>query len=291
MSHGPGTGSPFNDLLSGKSVLLALAACALIAVVLLADRDPTQSSPSQAAEDAESSALPPERVEPAEAIGIPGAGARRALESSIAHVSSLEDAIRDMAPADQHAVLSFIGRFDSSAYAFSTAEEYAWMLARGFPSPQEIANAAHLDIDTLKARAASGDAKAAYFLVDRVMEEFPYDAGVAHDVAWLNAEAMTRLHQAMGTSSPFAGYVLSSMARRSKGVHPIFELVGLQVAYELGDARAQASAGEVGQRLMREVPDAGPHAALLAMQAQRTMVEVFDPMAFSPSRRTPIPGH
>lgn len=204
---------------------------------------------------------------------------------------TLDDVVAELPYHDQELALSFIGRFDSSAYAFSTSEEYAWMLSRGFPSPEEIVNAARLDIETLKTRAANGDAKAAYFLADRVMEEFPYDMGVSADIAWLNAETMTHLNRAMGASSPFAGYVLSSMARRSKGIHPIYELVGLQVAYELGDTRVQASAIEVGQRLMREAPDAGPFVALIAMHNQRMVAEMFDPMAFSPARKTTIPGH
>lgn len=122
-----------------------------------------------------------------------------------------------------------VSRFNfASPLDFKTKEQYEWMIAGGFPTPDEIVAAHQMSDAELEKLAKSGNLKAAIFLVRRLSE-----GAVAGDSGEL-AQHLTS--QIVASGLPFAGYVVADRGQREG--RPPDVIAGYAYAAHLGDSRA-----------------------------------------------------
>lgn len=127
----------------------------------------------------------------------------------------------------------------------ATLAQIAWMRARHYPMPADIARAESMSKAELKAAANTGDTTAQILYVARLLDEHSAHvqaAGASNKVAarlWV--EVSETMRQILASGSPYAGYLFAAQDRLT---HPDIEsnaatqLAGLVWASKFGDTRA-----------------------------------------------------
>lgn len=146
---------------------------------------------------------------------------------------SFDELLAQYSLEQRERIETFVGDYDQAAYAFSSAEELAWMAQRGFPMPDDILAAAEMSIDELKAQAEAGNVKAAFFYLSRETEDLPVNNYTNEP------EARRAIHDnAILGDSPFYGYIEARRLSEQYPGHPSAFAPGLAWAAMIGDARA-----------------------------------------------------
>lgn len=133
----------------------------------------------------------------------------------------------------------------------ATPTQIAWMQARHYPMPADIARAASMSEAELKAAAGTGDTTAQILYVARLLDEYSayVSAGTPMTPARyrdpnfirLGDEISRMMRQILPSGSPYAGYLF---AAKDRLMHPDIEsnaatqLAGLVWASKFGDTRA-----------------------------------------------------
>ncbi len=195
-----------------------------------------------------------------------GNSAARTVEMAPNAVSKPET--RDTAPAETRSFAALMRRLDARQQARArewydrikappmgdaTPPEVAWMRARGYPMPSDIARAATMSEAELKAAASSGETTALVIYVARLLEEYertydsvqgPLDPARYRDPARIRLvlEVDRIMPQVLASGSPYAGYLYAAKDRlmypSSVESNAASQLAGLVWASKLGDTRA-----------------------------------------------------
>lgn len=202
--------------------------------------------------------------------------------------SSFAALMQRLSALDQTRVRGWYRRIAAPEMDDATPEQFAWMRARHYPMPEDIARAESMSNNELRAAANGGDITAKILYEARLLEE--YNAYVSAGMTYDN---MNRLHlldeinaimpQILASGSPYAGYLY---AARSRLMHPRDveqstrdQLAGLVWASKLGDTRADML---LDTPVMQAVVGGAGASAMSLMLARATMA------GNPPSFTTPI---
>lgn len=132
----------------------------------------------------------------------------------------------------------------------ATPAQFAWMRARNYPMPEDIARAAAMSDAELKAAAGAGNTIAKMLYCARLLDQFhareaagaPFGDPI---LMRLLSEISLLMPEILGSGSPYAGYLY---AAKSRLMHPRNDegnaadlLAGLVWAGKFGDTRAYRS--------------------------------------------------
>lgn len=152
-----------------------------------------------------------------------------------------EELVAHMSPEDRELAEVLANRYPE-AYTFSSVEQLEWMLAAGYPMPQEFVAAQKMSDDELLQMAISGNKKAQfldmerYLNDDRPMTDDEKVATSVHRLSPFEQEGKT-------TCSPFYGYLrMKFIDRYYSGGDPRGSLADLARIYKSGDWRAERAA-------------------------------------------------
>lgn len=135
----------------------------------------------------------------------------------------------------------------------ATPAQVAWMEARHYPMPADIARAALLSESELKAAAATGDTLSGILYVARMLDNYnrvydsvngPSDPARYRDPDRLRllVEVDQTMRQLLASGSPFAGYLYAAKSRlmypRDGELAASAKVAGLIWASKFGDTRA-----------------------------------------------------
>jgi hypothetical protein len=199
-----------------------------------------ERTPSQPPRLGPSAAVPTERVQ-----GVwrfPGV-------EEVSAAETFERLMDRFSGEDRETLLRYYSELDDAAMVFSSREQYAWLIANGFPGPEDVLAAASTSEEDLRAYAAAGNAKALFFLVGRLADglaaereagRFDREDMLLTDYPDRTWELRELGYQAAASGSPFVGYVLERLGAVSLG--PGFDanmrFAGLHFASAMGDPRA-----------------------------------------------------
>lgn len=174
-------------------------------------------------------------------------------------------------PAPQQSrVRDWYERIGAPSMEAATAKQIAWMQARGYPMPADIAGAATMTTAELKTEAALGHPTAQALYLAHLLDQY-------HDVLAANVpfknhhriELVLEIFQAMrrelATGSPYAGYLYAASSRLmypgNVEHNASARLAGLVWAVKFGDTRAIR---ELDQPTVQAV-DAGTASAAMSL--------------------------
>lgn len=156
--------------------------------------------------------------------------------------------LMDALPAtDQRTVRDWYDRLGAPPIDSATSRQIAWMQARSYPMPADIARAASMNNAQLKAEASAGEPTAQILYAARLLSDFQAMAATgvsSNDRRRLKLviEIQQTTLQALASGSPYAGYLY---AARTRLMYPdqgeaiiAAQLAGLVWASKFGDGRA-----------------------------------------------------
>lgn len=206
--------------------------------------------------------------QPESALGATSVGNSAARTAEMVPNAVSKPGTRSTAPSETHSFAALMGRLDADQQVQvrewysrinapsmdkATPPEVAWMRARGYPMPADIARAATMSEAELKAAAGSGETTALVLYIARLLEIYERAYGSVQgrlDPARYRDPARIRLvlevgrtmPQVLASGSPYAGYLYAAkdrlMCPGSVESNAASQLAGLVWASKLGDTRA-----------------------------------------------------
>lgn len=159
-------------------------------------------------------------------------------------VENWKDWIAHLPDYDQPIVESFRSRY-AEAYDFSNKEQLAWMILRGYPTPDEIIRAAKMPLEEL-INLGMTDSKASMLARDRLLSEAAEDGERLADHPSLAKISALQMADRSRNCSPFAYYVearyyedLALGGRRIDSSRVRYSLAARAIVAELGDPRVR----------------------------------------------------
>lgn len=155
--------------------------------------------------------------------------------------------MQELKPREQTQVQDWYRRIGGPPMDAVTPVQIAWMQARHYPMPADIARAASMSMAELKAEAGTGNTTAQILYAAHLLTK--YSAGLSAHVPYPNkAQIHTQIEidqilpQILASGSPYAGYVYAARKRlMSPNDEPAVaaaQLAGLVWATKFGDVRA-----------------------------------------------------
>lgn len=222
----------------------------LLAIVLLAGCDKKAEEPASAASEASAIAeiapAPPPVIAPMEVAPAPLAPPVIAGGTGVMPVDGSWTAMLETLPPEDRKQLKALDSRYFGALAYNDATEKKRLEDLGFPTPEQVLEAARLSDAELKAKADAGDVQAEMLLVDRLLSQAEA-AKVNKDkdpTAFENAAMKAMAAASMlipRTKSPFGPY-LDGRANwlLRPNISPETMAASLMVAADLGDWRAKS---------------------------------------------------
>jgi hypothetical protein len=180
---------------------------------------------------------------------------------SVASAESFDELIDRYSGEERDLLLNYYGALDDAATVFSSREELVWLVANGFPMPEDVIAAASMSEEALRDLAAAGNAKATFFLIERIADQLGEELAAGRTVReWQPHADGTPAHldklddllelsdRAAASGSAFAGYLLERVAsvRGARWDDGDFRFAALNWARTMGDGRAGWSLMEGG---------------------------------------------
>lgn len=193
--------------------------------------------------------------------------------------------------AQQASVREWYERMGAPSMQGATAAQVAWMRARGYPMPDDIARAAAMSDAELRATANHGNTTARVLLVARQMQSFAArmesTGGYTRWETSALPDVILQMRELLGSGSPFAGYLYAAKARimhpRNEEGVASSEVAGLVWASKFGDTRASLLLND--PRLQA----ANAAGATIEMSSMLSIALQVNPNLFS-ARPVAIPG-
>lgn len=193
---------------------------------------------------------------------------------------------------EQTRVRDWYQRIGGPSMDGATAAQIAWMQARHYPMPADIARAESMNEAELKAAADTGDTTAQILYVVRLLDEYSEHASANTPTSeTIRRRARTEVNrmmpQVLASGSPYAGYLYAAKSRLmypgKLELNAPAQLAGLVWASKFGDTRAG--------RLMRSpaVQAVNGATAAAAITVMLGIAILDNPRLFS-ARVSPIPG-
>lgn len=129
---------------------------------------------------------------------------------------------------DRSVVQAFYGDAGNAALAYGNAAELAWLQRHGYPMPSDALEAIRQTDDELRGRIERGDAKAGYFLLDRL---------ASRSEGAYQPDGRRLAEKVLVSGSPYSGYAFYAYHSRIRGDWAL-ALSGLLWASYQGDTRA-----------------------------------------------------
>lgn len=161
--------------------------------------------------------------------------------------------MRELKPQERVDVREWYHRIGGPSMDSATPAQVAWMQARHYPMPADIARAASMSESELKAAAGTGDTTARILYVARLLDEYNrlYGSinGPSDPVRYRDPNRFRLLDQInvmmpqiLASGSPYAGYLYAARDRLTNPGDKVSNagsrLAGLVWASKLGDTRA-----------------------------------------------------
>ena len=168
---------------------------------------------------------------------------------SVPAASSWEELLAGLSPEERELAQAFADLYPE-AYQFRTLEQLEWMVANGYPMPEEIIAARQMPLEDLVNRAMSGNVKAGMLARDRLLDELLAEAGDGSVPAYKNPRylendvAMNQIKrvESQRNCSPFTMYIAArhfeGLDRLGSGTF-LMSLAAHNVLYSMGDLRVQ----------------------------------------------------
>ncbi|MFA5684841.1 MAG: hypothetical protein WCZ65_09020 [Lysobacteraceae bacterium] len=163
---------------------------------------------------------------------------------SVPVASSWEELLAGLSPEEREVAQAFADLYPE-AYQFRTREQLEWMVANGYPMPEEIIAARQMPLEDLVNRAMSGNVKAGMLARDRLLDELLAEARdesvpFNENRRYIEKDAaMRRIKyvESQRNCSPFTMYIA---ARHFEGMDKLnLSLAAHNVLYSMGDIRVQ----------------------------------------------------
>lgn len=216
----------------------------------------------------------------------PGPTASRSITHPVAtnaettRTDSFASLMRALKSQEQIQVREWYETIGAPSMDDATPAQIAWMQARHYPMPADIARAKSMSTTDLKAAASTGDTTASILYAARLLKEYntrisagmPYSNPTQGRLAREAAGLMPRI---LASGSPFAGYLFAARYRlmypRNTATNAATQLAGLVWASKFGDTRANrlldtpllqgvdaASAGAAMNLILKKATNANP---------------------------------
>lgn len=213
--------------------------------------------------------------------------------ASVSKAQSYSALMLTLSAKDQTRVRDWYKRSGAPAMDAATANQIAWMQARGYPMPQDIARATLMTDTALKAAASTDDITAKILYTSRLLDEFEalIVTGISHNDdrrLHLVIEIQQAMLRALASGSPYAGYLYAMKARL---MYPdniestsAAQLAGWVWASKFGDTRAIYLMKKPTVQAV-DASTAASEMSVMLVMALNTNPEVFStPVVFIPQR-------
>lgn len=159
--------------------------------------------------------------------------------------SNYNDLLQQYSPAQQAIIKAWYARYAADSLDFDSSGQWQWMQQHGYPTPDDVLRAAMLSTAQLRNLAISGDTKANFFYLARLLEgenntQMSEVAGAPNqNKILLQSEMSASMNRALASGSAFAGYMFASyyMALHNGDAIDIGRAAGLTWADSFGDSR------------------------------------------------------
>lgn len=170
-----------------------------------------------------------------------------------ARANSFANLLRELDPQEQAKVHGWYRRLGTPSMNDATPAQVAWMQARNYPMPADIARADSMSTADLKTAADTGNPTAQNLYLARLLVEYhrvygsingPSDPARYRDPnrRLLLHEINRSMPEILASGSPFAGYLFAARYRlmypENTATNAATQLAGLVWASKFGDTRA-----------------------------------------------------
>lgn len=164
---------------------------------------------------------------------------------SITAASNYSDLLQQYSPAQQTTIKDWYARYAMGSLDFDSSAQWLWMRQHGYPTPDDVLRAATMSTAQLRNLAVSGDTKANFFYLARLLDgkNNAQVSGVSgtqdRNEILLLSEMSESMSRALASGSAFAGYMFASYYVTLHDVDAVGvgRAAGLTWADSFGDSR------------------------------------------------------